>query len=302
VQNPKVLNAQLPSDVDRSTGTDGSNVFTRPPQVGLFRVWRDGVGASVFSDLYLSNNHFSSGPDRRVGQRREQAAYNAAIVDALQAANARVRVIVGGDLNVFPRPDDPFAPGNPTYPSDQLAPLYNQGLTNMFDVLVREVPASAYTYVFNGQAQTLDHQFLSQLQLRELVQARVAHINSDWPAEYGGYPGRGASDHDPLVTRHSNLPTVERLRDLVTYYEESGRISAVAADELRALLDEAQQARDRGDLRTYRTRLLQFIARLNGAGIEDDAEEALKREAQALLDTVFAYRAFMPLVTQPADQ
>ena len=38
VSNPKSLNATLPSDVDRSTGVDGSNVFTRAPQVGHFLV------------------------------------------------------------------------------------------------------------------------------------------------------------------------------------------------------------------------------------------------------------------------
>ena len=52
VSNPKVLNADLPADVDLSTGVDGGNVFTRPPQVGHFRVWRDGIGLSVFTDLY----------------------------------------------------------------------------------------------------------------------------------------------------------------------------------------------------------------------------------------------------------
>ena len=29
VSNPKTLNAELPADVDRSTGVDGVNVFTR---------------------------------------------------------------------------------------------------------------------------------------------------------------------------------------------------------------------------------------------------------------------------------
>ena len=68
---------------------DGGNVFTRPPQVGHFRVWRDGIGTSVFTDLYAISNHFSSTPDARVGQRTEQAAYNAAIVAALDDGGCR---------------------------------------------------------------------------------------------------------------------------------------------------------------------------------------------------------------------
>ena len=135
VQNPKALNADLPSDVDTSTGVDGSNVFTRAPQVGHFRVWRNGVGLGAWVDLYAVSNHFSSTPNARVGQRTEQAAYVAAIVTALQADDPGVRVDAGGDLNVFPRPDDPLVPA-----SDQLRPLYALGLENLFDVLVDEVP------------------------------------------------------------------------------------------------------------------------------------------------------------------
>ena len=178
VENPKTLNADLPADVDTSTGVDGSNVFTRAPQVGRFRLWRNGIGLGAFVELWAVSNHFSSGPDTRIGQRREQAAYNAAIVAALRAAGA-TRVVVGGDLNVFPRPDDPVVPA-----SDQLAPLYGAGLTNLYDPLVAQVPASAYTYVFDGQAQVLDHQFVTATLEDELELARVAHVNADWPAEH----------------------------------------------------------------------------------------------------------------------
>lgn len=201
VQNPKALNAVLPGDVDTSTGTDGSNVFTRAPQVGLFRVWRDGIGSGTTIELYAISNHFSSTPNARVGQRKEQAGYNAAIVAALQAANPAVNVAVGGDLNVYPRPDDPFTPGDPRYPSDQLSALYAQGLTNLFDIIVTQVPTAAYGYNFQGQTQTLDQLFVTASLLEDLTQARVAHINSDWPADYDGDGPRGTSDHDPQVAR-----------------------------------------------------------------------------------------------------
>ena len=199
VQNPKALNAVLPADVDTSTGTDGSNVFTRAPQVGLFRIWRSAVGDGTSVDLYAISDHFSSTPDARVGQRTEQALYNAAIVAALQVEDADELVAIGGDLNVYPRPDDPFAPGNPRYPSDQLGPLYDQGLANLWDVLVSEVPASAYSYIFQGQTQTLDQIFVTPSLLSDLVQVRAAHVNADWPADFDGDGPRGASDHDPQV-------------------------------------------------------------------------------------------------------
>ena len=43
VQNPKALNAVQPEDMPEGSTLDGPNVFTRPPQVGHFRVWRDGT-------------------------------------------------------------------------------------------------------------------------------------------------------------------------------------------------------------------------------------------------------------------
>jgi predicted extracellular nuclease len=199
VQSPKALNADLPDDVDTSTGTDGTNVFTRPPQVGLFRIWRGEVGDGMPFDLYAISNHFSSTPNARVGQRTEQALYNAAIVDALQAEDEDVRVVVGGDFNVYPRPDDPFAPGDALFPSDQLGPLYDQGLGNLWDVLVEEVPASAYSYIFQGQTQTLDQIFDTPSLREELIVVRSAHVNADWPADFDEDGPRGASDHDPMV-------------------------------------------------------------------------------------------------------
>ena len=198
VENPKVLNAELPDDVDRSTGVDGNAVFTRPPQVARFRVWREEVGRGRSVSLLAVSNHFSSTPDARVGQRTEQSRYGAAIVNAAGAS----RALFGGDLNVFPRPDDPFAPGHPLFPSDQLGPLYDEaGLENLWDELAEEVPASAYTYVFQGQAQTLDHQFVSAELAGDLEQVRVAHINADWPKDFPEDGARGASDHDPVVSR-----------------------------------------------------------------------------------------------------
>jgi hypothetical protein len=182
----------LPADVDRSTGVDGTNVFTRAPQVGLFDV-RAAPGSAEHYQVWAISNHYSSGPDSRVGQRREQAAYGAAIVTAIEATHPHSRVIYGGDLNVFPRPDDPV----PANPGDQLGPLYQAGLHNLWDNLVAEKPSAAYSYVFDGQAQTLDNLFVNDDLDGDLIEMRSTHVNSDFPA--GG--DRGTSDHDPQVAR-----------------------------------------------------------------------------------------------------
>ena len=242
VSNPKALNADLPDDVDLSTGFDGNLVFTRAPEVALFRVWRGGIGTSVWVDVYAVSNHFSSTPNARVGQRTEQALYNAAIVGALQADDPGVRIVVGGDLNVYPRPDDPF----PT-PSDQLGPLYDAGLTNLYDLLVSQIPASAYSYVFDGQAQTLDHQFVTGSMLPELITMRAAHINSDWPADHPADVARGVSDHDPQVALHSLEPTTGRIADLVEMWADQGGIKSAVVEQLLLIqLGGIQSALDQG--------------------------------------------------------
>ena len=281
VSNPKALNADLPGDVDTSTGVDGSNVFTRAPQVGHFRVWRHGIGLGAWVDLYAVSNHFSSGPDTRVGQRTEQARYLAAIVAALQAADPQARVDAGGDLNVFPRPDDPLVPA-----SDQLHDLYDLGLENLFDTLVAQVPASAYTYVFEGQAQTLDHQFVTPRLGDELEQARVAHLNADWPADFAGDGPRGASDHDPLVARYDLPATLPQLQALLDYYVAQGLVDAKTATQLRGHLDQAAAKLAQGNTAAYRSQLQAFIDQTRDKtpqSVDPVASGQLIAEAQLIL-------------------
>jgi hypothetical protein len=225
VSNPKTLNAELPADVDRSTGVDGVNVFTRAPQVAHFRVAAQPGSADTY-DLWAISNHFSSTPDGRVGQRTEQAAYAAAIADAIAAADPDARTVVGGDLNVFPRPDDPFAPGDPLFPSDQLAPLYDAGLANLWEDLVADVPSAAYSYTFQGQAQTLDQLFVNDALHGDLVQVRAAHVNAGWPADHDGDGARGLSDHDPQVARFSSRARLS-VADTSVVEGNSGRRDAV---------------------------------------------------------------------------
>lgn len=282
VQNPKVLNATLPDSVSGST--DGDNVFTRPPQVGLFRIWRDAAGESVFQDVYLLNNHFSSGPDRRVDQRTEQAAYNAAIVDALQRIDAEVYASVGGDLNVYPRPDDPFP--SPSE-SDQLADLYNRSLINLWDRQVAEDPDSAYTYIYLGQAQTLDQMFVAPAWFAELAHTTVVHINADFPADYPTNDPRGVSDHDPVYASYNLMSTVGRLQQLVLYFETTGDISGNnTATILFERLERAERYQELGQTQSYVSMIGTFINQVEGFTpnhISRDAADVLIAEVRLLL-------------------
>ena len=268
IQNPKSLNAPLPADVTGSR--DGNEVYTRDPQVGWFRIWRNGIGSGTWVDVYAISNHFSSTPNNRVNQRREQAAYLAAIVGALDSD----RVVAGGDFNVFPRPDDPLNP-----PSDQLGPLYDAGLENLWDVLVAEEPQAAYSYVFVGQAQTLDGQFVTPTLLDELTETRVAHVNADYPADYSGDGARGLSDHDPMASRFELPVTLESLEALLAFYCESGAITG--KNTCKQLQHHLEQSRKVGD-----AQLRAFINQVQGKAprfVTQAAADALVAEARLVL-------------------
>ena len=194
VENPKALNAALHEDVDDSTGIADTNVFPRAVQVAWFQVENTNQTARP-ADLYILNNHFCSRPNERIKQRHEESAYNRLIVETLRAVHPDAGIIVGGDLNVYPRPDDPQV-GEPT---DQLGALYDAGLHNLYDGHLESAPQSAYSYVYRGQAGTLDQLFVNDAMKDRLVRFWVGHFNSDWPDDYEGDGSFGASDHDPVI-------------------------------------------------------------------------------------------------------
>ena len=191
IQNPKCFNARF-TPVD-SGDDDPPQVFTRPVQAARFQVWKSARGQGEPREIVCMVNHFSSRPDKNVVRRTHQAGLVAAVAKALLVADPAAAVVVGGDLNVFPRPDDPLDP-----PSDQLRELYEAGLHNAFDRIVAECPAGAYSYVHNGESGTLDHLYFSPSLWKQLKQVRYLHINADWPNPRPDDRPRGVSDHEPV--------------------------------------------------------------------------------------------------------
>jgi VCBS repeat-containing protein len=196
ISNPKTLNAVLPAGIS-ATGCETTWIFPRAPDIGLFRIYSSAIGDQTYRDVYVIDNHFKSNPDTCKPNRTEQARYNAAIVAYLQSVKPNANIVLGGDLNVYARPDDT------TPPSDQLASLYDSslGLKNLYEVELEHAPEAAYTYVFLGMAQTIDQIFVNQSALAHLSDVRTAHINSDFPADYPDDVARGTSDHDPTAAR-----------------------------------------------------------------------------------------------------
>ena len=58
-----------------------------------------------------------------------------------------------------------------------------------------------YSYVFNGNAQTLDHVLVNVALLPQLAGVAHARVNADFPEIYRSDPSRPErlSDHDPVV-------------------------------------------------------------------------------------------------------
>ena len=203
-QNPKSFNAEfVPSQPSRDyPAGEPLQVFARAVNVGAFRVWEKPEQAGAHQDVLLLVNHFSSRPDAKVERRTKQAELNARIAEKLMAAHPDRWVVVGGDLNVYPRPDDPF----PGKPSDQLGSLYKAGLVNIYDRMLEEYPEGAYSYVYRGQAGTLDHLFLSPDADEACVGRHMVHLNADetpgrWVGGRDDRVPRAVSDHDPVVAR-----------------------------------------------------------------------------------------------------
>jgi uncharacterized repeat protein (TIGR01451 family) len=188
VLNPKALQAPSSGAVLAEGG--GPDLFDRPPEVALFRVHRTSVSDNDYVDVYALGNHFKSGPDTSVVRRTAQASYNAQLVNDILAVRPNVRVAVLGDLNVYPD-------------SAQLA-----GLNAVMSNLHYQIPAaSRYSYMYQGQTQTLDQIFVNGTLSQTLVAARAAHVNADWSYDWQPISTtiHQSSDHDPIVGTF-NLP------------------------------------------------------------------------------------------------
>jgi predicted extracellular nuclease len=251
VSNPKTLNAELPNGI---SACETSWVFPRAPDIALFRIYSTSIGVGNYGDVYVINNHFKSGPDSCVAHRAEQAKYNAAIVKFIEANKPGARIVLGGDLNVYPRPDDPFAPiGQPTS-SDQLGSLYDPalGLKNLWQVLLGQAPESSYSYVYLGMAQTLDQMYVNQPTWTDLQQFRTAHINSDFPADYPDDVARGTSDHDPnAATFTINYPpTVDACGPYTVDEENTITLTATGNDPETSPLSYAWDLDNNGSFET----------------------------------------------------
>ncbi|MCW5852124.1 MAG: hypothetical protein KIT87_18770 [Anaerolineae bacterium] len=188
--------------VDVVAGADGPQLTASPGRIDPTNpAWnasrRPLVGEFEFNGhrLFVIGNHFVSKtgdqplfgrfqPPQLVSeaQRIQQAQAVNQFVERILALDANANVVVLGDLNDFQ-----FTP--------TLQTVAGVALTNLTDMLPEN---ERYSYIFDGNGQTLDHILVSANLVGTLAEHKPVHINAEFPVQ--------VSDHDPTLARFTLAP------------------------------------------------------------------------------------------------
>jgi predicted extracellular nuclease/phosphodiesterase/alkaline phosphatase D-like protein/2',3'-cyclic-nucleotide 2'-phosphodiesterase (5'-nucleotidase family) len=195
------------------------------------------------------NNHFTSKggsapllgadqPPLNAGevQRAAQAQAINTFVDGMLATNPSAKIVVAGDFNEFPW-EEPIkvlegtatvsgydVPANDAFAATA---TYTVGGTQVLYGLSNLLPANEqFDYVFEGNAQTLDHVFVTN-NLRADAQFDVVRINAEFAQQ--------TSDHEPLIAS-LHIPAPFTLQ-LLHFYAETGMIAKDTAPIMGAMID-----------------------------------------------------------------
>jgi predicted extracellular nuclease/2',3'-cyclic-nucleotide 2'-phosphodiesterase (5'-nucleotidase family) len=204
-------------------------------------------------EVTIVNNHFTSkgGSGALYGsddtplnagevQRAAQAQAVNNFVDSLLSTDADAKVVVAGDLNDFEF-EEPLAvvkgsasvsnydvPGTSTI---NATATYTPGGTQVLHDLLETLPADErYDYVFEGNAQTLDHVLVTG-GLQNGAEFDVVRINAEF--------GDQTSDHDPLVASF-HIPQQSQNFTLQLLHLADGEAGLLAGDTapmLAAMVD-----------------------------------------------------------------
>jgi predicted extracellular nuclease len=205
------------------TNPDGSTSLLndRPPLL-LRAVVNESGGASypvtvVVNHLRSLNgvNSTAPGPNgwstegaRVRAKRAAQARFLAEQIQARQVANPAEHLVVLGDFNAFEF-NDGYADvmgiitGREAAASEVLNHVASPVTSPLTNLTLSLPPEDRYSYVFEGNAQALDHVLVNQALLDAVPRARIEHarINADFGLDTFGELASpvGGSDHDPVV-------------------------------------------------------------------------------------------------------
>ena len=231
---------------DQQTSPDNPFFDSRPPLIATF--------AFNGEEVTIVNNHLTSkgGSGALYGsddtplnagevQRAAQAQAVNNFVDATLAADPDAKVLVAGDFNDFEF-EEPLAVlagtasiSNYDVPAADpfvATATFTPGGTEVLHDLMLTLPADErYDYVFEGNAQSLDHMLVTE-GLMEGAQFDVVRINAEF--------GDQTSDHDPLVVSFEidDHPSQNFVLQLLHMSDgEAGLLADDTAPNMAALID-----------------------------------------------------------------
>ncbi|WP_188310302.1 lamin tail domain-containing protein [Arenimonas fontis] len=145
--------------------------------------------------------------ERARQKRRQQAERLSQLVEAIQSADPSPPLVLIGDYNAFEFSDGyvdviGIISGKPAPANEVLVPG-DSAVTVPLTNLLETVPAEQrYSYVFEGNTQSLDHALVNAAALASAdAQLYHARVNADFAADLAADPTVPvrSSDHDPLV-------------------------------------------------------------------------------------------------------
>ena len=225
----------------------------RPPLV--LRATVQGPATSYPAPVTVINNHLRSlnGAEensptgvRVRAKRRAQAEFLAAYIQGRQLNDPNEAIVSIGDYNAFAFNDgygDSLGAirGVPA-PADQVVTaspdLVSPDLVDVADLIA---PADRYSYVFGGNAQTLDHVLVTSNLLPQVSGLQHARVNADFAQVLRSDLSRPErlSDHDPAVAYFAFVPDTVAPSLVVP-----GAITAEATGPSGALVSFAVSATD----------------------------------------------------------
>jgi len=195
----------------------------RPPLV--LRAAVQGPATSLPQELTVVVNHLrslngvneASATGVRVrAKRKAQAEFLATLIQDIQVGDPSEAVISVGDYNAFSFNDgigDSMGTirGEPAAADQVVTASTDLVEPNLVDVAQFIPPAEQYSYVFGGNAQTLDHVIVTAALASQFVDLVHPRINADVAAIFRGDPTSPLrlSDHDPAVAYFTFPPDVD---------------------------------------------------------------------------------------------
>jgi predicted extracellular nuclease len=161
---------------------------------------------SGIADESPGPNGWATVGDRVRAKRLLQAQSLAGVVNARQTADSSEWIVALGDFNAFEF-NDGFVDSVGTIlgapaPDDQTV-VPGDGIDLVDPDLTRLDEADGYSYVYDGSAQSLDHELVDAALVTGTSARRLehAHLNADFPEVTRNDDSTVArlSDHDPLV-------------------------------------------------------------------------------------------------------